>query len=868
MADQTTNLRVRISADLNDIKQGLAVLQGRLGEVRKDAAKPLPANNGIQQLGISAGQTAAAMRQLPAQFTDIVTSLQGGMPFFTVLLQQGGQIRDSFGSTKEALRGIGVGLLGLVNPITVSAAALGLLVYEVVQGEQRINRFNEALILTGRQGEISAQQRNDLAESIGELPDVSGSDAAEALTEIASSGKIAAENFRLVAQAAAAMQDATGKAIQTTVSEYAEIAQDPVQAILKLNESERFLTQSTFERIAALQEAGDVEGAAALATEARAQAQIERAHDVVESLGLVTGAWHELKNAIGDSFDASGSFFAQLDLDAKQAASTLAGFFRNFKLPSVASVFGMQAAVYGPGTVSPDAGAATQAKGNQIVDSDQAKAEIRFREETNRLLGTTLDLEGQIKKMREDAAKQGVKDAALLDAREAALRAAAAKKSASGVVGAESSAGLQALRDQEARDKSQRDADTRVLQAQYQAREITVEQYYDRLRELTQQGSDAEASSIQKQIAYLQKQSASGKDAVAIGQQIATLESKLAQVRTEGAAAQQQVTIQEGAAVKARTSALASYKSALDSSTSALQAEMDAAVARVGSGDREYEVAQRINGALRERAERINDLTLQRNAGQLTQADFDAEVAAVQRATDERVRIIEEGYARMDAAQADWSNGATAAWANYARGATDVAGQVESALGNAFTGLEDIWVQFTQTGKVSFSDFTRSVLADYARIEAKQGLTALVRAAGQAWGPEITGFDQGGWTGPGGVHEPAGVVHKGEVVWSQRDVARAGGVGVVEAMRLGYRGYADGGVVGAAAPLAAGGLSLSLNIKNESSAPDLALTSRGARFDAGTWVLDLVASDMAAGGKTAKATSMRFNLPNRGNRYG
>jgi hypothetical protein len=54
-------------------------------------------------------------------------------------------------------------------------------------------------------------------------------------------------------------------------------------------------------------------------------------------------------------------------------------------------------------------------------------------------------------------------------------------------------------------------------------------------------------------------------------------------------------------------------------------------------------------------------------------------------------------------------------------------------------------------------------------------------------------YDRGGYTGPGGVNDPAGVVHRGEVVWSQRDVARAGGVAAVEAMRLGFRGYASGG---------------------------------------------------------------------------
>lgn len=56
-------------------------------------------------------------------------------------------------------------------------------------------------------------------------------------------------------------------------------------------------------------------------------------------------------------------------------------------------------------------------------------------------------------------------------------------------------------------------------------------------------------------------------------------------------------------------------------------------------------------------------------------------------------------------------------------------------------------------------------------------------------------YDFGGYTGPGSKHEPAGVVHKGEVVFSQDDVRRAGGVGIVEAMRHGLAGYADGGAV-------------------------------------------------------------------------
>ncbi len=58
-------------------------------------------------------------------------------------------------------------------------------------------------------------------------------------------------------------------------------------------------------------------------------------------------------------------------------------------------------------------------------------------------------------------------------------------------------------------------------------------------------------------------------------------------------------------------------------------------------------------------------------------------------------------------------------------------------------------------------------------------------------------FSEGGFTGPGGKYQPAGIVHRGEVVWSQADVARAGGVGAVEALR---KGYANGGPVGVSVP--------------------------------------------------------------------
>lgn len=120
--------------------------------------------------------------------------------------------------------------------------------------------------------------------------------------------------------------------------------------------------------------------------------------------------------------------------------------------------------------------------------------------------------------------------------------------------------------------------------------------------------------------------------------------------------------------------------------------------------------------------------------------------------------------------------------------------------------------QFTQslsgllTGTTSVTDAVRNLanaLVD-ASLQAMllgQGPLAALFGTSESGGlfGALFGYAEGGYTGPGAKHQPAGIVHKGEVVWSQRDVARAGGVDAVEAMRRGaLAGFAEGGYVGAA----------------------------------------------------------------------
>ncbi|HED2410233.1 TPA: phage tail length tape measure family protein [Raoultella planticola] len=93
----------------------------------------------LGKTGVSAKQTAWAMRQIPMQMTDIVTSLIAGQSPMMVLLQQGGQLKDVFGGIGPAIKGVTTYVMGLVNPYTVAAAAVGLLTYAVYQNRQEID---------------------------------------------------------------------------------------------------------------------------------------------------------------------------------------------------------------------------------------------------------------------------------------------------------------------------------------------------------------------------------------------------------------------------------------------------------------------------------------------------------------------------------------------------------------------------------------------------------------------------------------------------------------------------------------------------------------------------------------------------------
>lgn len=280
----------------------VAALQPALDALRQTEAAQRGATQaavaGLDKIGVSARQTQAALRGVPAQFTDIVTSLASGQQPITVLLQQGGQLKDMFGGIGAAARALGGYILGLINPFTVLAGAAGAVSLAYVMGERESQGYARALIMSGNAAGTTAGQLQAMAAGIAAAGSGTQGAAAKILTDLAAAGEVGAANLERFAKAAIDLERAGGPAAEETAKAFAQLARDPLQASLKLTESTRYLTAATATQIAELERQGRTVEAARVAQEAYATALIERAPEMTRQLGTVERGWRSITDAI------------------------------------------------------------------------------------------------------------------------------------------------------------------------------------------------------------------------------------------------------------------------------------------------------------------------------------------------------------------------------------------------------------------------------------------------------------------------------------------------------------------------------------------------------------------------------------------
>jgi len=654
------------------------------------------------------------------------------------------------GLLAAALSPIGLLVLGV-------AASIGVLAAGVIEGAAEEDKLNSSIIATGNYAGVTTGQVNAMAVAIGQSTGQIG-DARDALQLLIGSGKVTGDQLQIVAQGVVSFSELTGQSIDQAVSKFTELSDDPVKSIEKLNDQYHFLSLAQAEHIRSLAEEGNAEAASSAAQDAAAAAFTARAADMRAQLGIVEKSWRAVETAAKDAWDGiknvgrptslsdDVAYFNQLADTYKQ--NLMASFHQTdaqAEQNPVVQANRAKAQALQPGAdlekwaADNDAANAkiqqAAIKGSDVMDqylkaakADSAKAEEikKVKDATAALLAAdpankTKYLADQTTALAQIDKKYTNHDAKSADNADEASQVAAFKAS------------LAAMAD--AYKNSQAE-----LEAARKAGTLSEQDYYKQSNDLLWQNEADQVTAIQAEITRLQQRKAIGAERIKLDSQINTLEAEASKIEADAMSKSDQLADQQKAAYQKRQQAVDAYSEALEKANQSLKAQMDAEVAHVGMGDQEFQQQQKINQAYSEQANKLQDLALKLQAGSrgesggITQDQYDADVEALRRATNEKVQIITDGYARQKAAEADWENGLARGYQNWADQATNVAGQVSSATTNVLDGFENATVQALNGGKNAWHDFAVSVLEDIEKIAVRlaeqQAVAAILSAFG------------------------------------------------------------------------------------------------------------------------------------------
>lgn len=681
----------------------------------------------INQYGISAAQQAAALRGVPAQITDIVVSLQGGQQPLTVLLQQGGQLKDMFGGIVPAARALGGALLSLINPYTLAAAAAAAVAVAWVKGSSEAENFRDSLILTGNAAGVTAGNLVAMARGLGEITG-SHSRAVQALNAVAASGKLSGTALSDVALIAAEMQRAVGTGIESTVEIFAKIGKDPVAAVVDLNERYGILTGSIYAQVQALMEQGRAQEAVELVARQAAAELTGRTAEQKQNLGSLESAWNKLGAA------ASWAWDKMLDIGRE---STVDETLRELEREVRQRAENIR--------IAAEAGATISEKERQGLKNAEARrdAVIAQKKEAE----DAAKAEAELVRVNREAIQSRKEISKLID--EGASKAEKRRKD------------LQDLDDRIA--KAQKDGTTLDASVIKAARAAIERRYEDKspqkaysdpaATKLLQQYREAEAS-LQAQITSEGKLATWGQKRAEFEQQIADLKDKKVLTADQKSLLAQQdllrrqldlnVAAEKELRTKQETAKVEALRASLAATRDLEQQQYADQVAGVGLGDRAQEELRARQAILRDYQRQQAQFDRSMASGQVSQETYRSETALLKEHLDLRLSMQQQYFDQVREAQGNWKNGATSALENYQDLAANVAAQTKSLFSNAFQGMEDAIVRFVTTGKLSFKDFATSVVADLTRIAARQAMVGMVgNFAGLLAGAATSGISAG-----------------------------------------------------------------------------------------------------------------------------
>lgn len=785
--------------------------------------------------------------------------------------------------TEEAWANVGTAIGAVFSSIAVGAV-FQKFIAETKQAEQEQAQLQAVLKSTGNAAGYSQERLNQMADAMQQSLGVAAGDVNSAQTVLLAFTNITGEKLPAALQAAADHAARTGSTIQASAEIMGRALDVPSVGMASLQKQGFKFSESQIEVARELERTGQIAEAQQMVLDSLNESYGGAAAAARDTFGGALGA---LKNTINDLLTGDSGSMAKMkksmeDLNAalsdehtRAAFQTIISWMTDFSTSVIRGTSNLVAFINTKNKLSVIMGTdefgklktAAQDYSYQLTELT-SKAE-RFQEALRRDpddKNMQRMLNNVRKKITEVSGKalqasQALKDFADLQSPAPSSAAAIAPDLAP------RAPGIVNLKDGDKKGRTGKSQAEKDAEAAAKAAAAYIQQLHDQLGKVNELTA-AERVLYDLQLGKVELTHAQKDIALGLAQEIDATKELEKQRARDLAAAQSQTGAQ-----RELNDTLAQYARTLDG---------------FGQSDREQ---QRLAG-LTQIAEKYT-ADLRRLDDDRRAAQFGGQwTAEAQQQYDDELRMIGEFqqkaidsygayYDQLTQKQGDWALGAQRALLNYADESSNVFAQTESAVTNAFKGMEDALVQFAMTGKLDFKSLANSIISDLIRIQlrasmmqmfsgllggwmgagaqASGAVTSPVTGWGSVTGTALPGLSSGGYTGPGGKHDPAGIVHAGEYVINAESTKK---LGLPYLNKL--NGYASGGLVGAppAAALMGGGGNVKVEIINN-GAPATATASRERQPDGSSLiriVLQAVAEDMSSGGMTARATAGRFGL--------
>ena len=736
-----------------------------------------------QKAGISVGQYKAAMRTLPAQFTDIATQLAGGQNPWLILLQQGGQVKDSFGGMIPMFRGLAGAITLPMVGVTSLAVATGALVYAWYQGDSTLSAFNKTLVLSGNQSGLTADRMLTLSRA-GQAAGLTFNQARESLAALVNAGVRGGEQFDAINQSVARFASASGVEVDKVAEAFGKLTTDPTSGLMAMARQFRNVTAEQIAYVAQLQRSGDEAGALQAANDIATKGFDEQTRRLKENMGTLETWADKTGKAFKSMWDAI------LDIGRPESSADM--------LASAQKAF------------------------------DEADKKWQWYQSRSQRRGKTSSFRANLQGAWDDRenARLGLAAATLQSdmekAGELAARDRAERESSQLKYTGEAQKAYERLLTplekytarQEELNKALKDG--KILQADYNTLMASAKKDYESTQKKPS-GVKVSAGERQEDQAHAAL--------LALETELRTLEKhsgvneKISQQRRDLWEAENQYVVLKEAATKRQLSEQEKSLLAHEKETLEYKRQLAELGDKIEHQKRLNELAQQAarfeqqqsakQAAISAKARGLTDRQAQRESEeQRLREVYGDNPAALAKATS----ALKNTWSAEEQLRGSWMAGMKSGWGEWAESATDSFSQVKNAATQTFDGIAQNMAAMLTGSEQNWRGFTRSVLSMLTEIFLKQAMVGIVGSIGSAIGGAVgvgasasggtanqaaaANFQlaTGGFTGTGGKYEPAGIVHRGEFVFTKEATSR---IGVGNLYRL-MRGYAEGGYVGGA----------------------------------------------------------------------